>query len=285
MRNIGNITNTRYILDKYNLQAKKKFGQNFLIDSNIIDKIACDDIIDKQTFVVEIGGGIGSLTEKLVEKAGFVLTYDIDCDMIKIISDNLKVPNLALINCDILKADVISDIKKYNQNQLTKFVVVSNLPYYITSDIIEQFLSKYSCFSHYIFMMQKEVSLRLLNNTHDKNYTILNVLIDLVGRSYKLCDVARNLFYPAPNVDSTVIVIEANKVLDIDKKMFHKLVKQAFYQRRKTIYNNFKLIMDVSLLDEMFNALNLDKNLRVEQTDASLYIDMVKYLNQHINQS
>lgn len=235
---IANLNETKKILAKYDLQAKKKFGQNFLIDSNIINKIIEESKIDKNCGVIEIGPGIGSLTEKLSESAKKVLCYEIDEDMIEILKDNIKTNNVKIIKQDFLKADLSKELDYFSDCENIK--VVSNLPYYITTPIIFKLLEEKNEINDFYFMVQKEVGQRLTDKKNSKDYNSLSVAIDFQADARICFFVGRNCFYPAPNVDSVIINIQKEqKNYDIDnQKDFLRFVQNIFQLRRKTFVNN-----------------------------------------------
>ena len=206
---IGSITETKRILDKYNLQAKKKLGQNFLVDGNIIHKIIDQINLSKEDGVVEIGPGIGAMTEILLRQAEKVLCYEIDKDMVEVLSRELTKGNLLIKQEDFLKADLISDLKNFKVNQ--RIVVVSNLPYYITTPIIFKLLEEETSIEEFYFMVQKEVGLRLTGKPKTKDYNSLSVLISFQAEANLLFEVKRNSFYPVPDVDSVIISYIKNK--------------------------------------------------------------------------
>ena len=191
---IGSITETKRILDKYNLQAKKKLGQNFLVDGNIIHKIIDQINLSKEDGVIEIGPGIGAMTEILLQQAEKVLCYEIDKDMVEVLSRELTNGNLLIKQEDFLKADLISDLKNFKENQ--RIVVVSNLPYYITTPIIFKLLEEETSIKEFYFMVQKEVGLRLTGKPKTKDYNSLSVLISFQAEANLLFEVKRNSFYP-----------------------------------------------------------------------------------------
>lgn len=195
------------LLERYNLKAKKHLGQNFLSDQNYINKIVDSASIDKNTAVIEIGPGLGSLTQKLVEKAGFVLCYEIDSDMVNIIKDTIEAPNLVLINQDFLRANVFDDIKEY-LGQYEEIILVANLPYYITTAILIKILEDRLPIKKMIVMMQKEVADRLSGNPKTKEYNSLSVLVQYYTNVKRLFDVAPDAFIPRPEVVSTVLELE-----------------------------------------------------------------------------
>ena len=191
------------ILEQNNFNFKKKFGQNFIVDENIINSIVTKSLIDKETLVIEIGPGAGSLTAKLAESSKQVLCYEIDTTLKEILNENLKqYNNVDIIYQDFLEADVINDIKKYNYNKL---YIVANLPYYITTPIIINVIEKKLNVDKMVVMVQKEVGDRFKANVGTKDYNSLSIYLNYYFNVKKIMDISRNIFIPKPNVDSIVV--------------------------------------------------------------------------------
>lgn len=242
------------LLERYNLKAKKHLGQNFLSDQNYINKIVDSASIDKNTAVIEIGPGLGSLTQKLVEKAGFVLCYEIDSDMVNIIKDTIEAPNLVLINQDFLRANVFDDIKEY-LGQYEEIILVANLPYNVTTAILIKILEDRLPIKKMIVMMQKEVADRLSGNPKTKEYNSLSVLVQYYTNVKRLFDVAPDAFIPRPEVVSTVLELEKKISIEtkpLNEEFFLKFNRLIFSSRRKTISNNIA------------KGLNIDKKIIAE---------------------
>lgn len=276
---ISTKTKTIEILNKYNLNAKKRFGQNFLIDSNIVNKIIGVCEIDKETDVLEIGPGIGALTEVLIEKARKVVVCEIDKDMVEVLNGELKSDTFKIVNDDFLKVDIDSLIKDFNK----PFVVVSNLPYYITTPIINKLLSHTKDIKKMVFMVQKEVASRLTALPNSKDYGSLSVLIKLNGDMRKEFIVSQNCFFPAPNVDSEIvsmIPVKNDSSLNYGPK-FLKFIQNIFEMKRKTLLNNIisKYNIEKDKVLEIFNALNIKNDIRSENLDC----EMIKKLYQTIS--
>ena len=235
---IATLKRTKEILDKYNLHAKKGYGQNFLVDSNIVKRIVSESNINKEDGVIEIGPGIGSLTEELLNRSKKVLCFEIDKDMIQILNDNLKSENLKIIEKDFLKVDFNKDLEFLSDCKEIK--VVSNLPYYITTPILFKLLEADIEINEYYFMVQKEVGERFSGKPKTKDYNSLSVAIDYQATAKILFNVNRNSFYPSPNVDSVVIEVKKEKkdYRVNNKADFLKFVQNIFAQRRKTLVNN-----------------------------------------------
>jgi 16S rRNA (adenine1518-N6/adenine1519-N6)-dimethyltransferase len=236
---IGNSKKTHLILEKYQIKAKKNFGQNFLVDENILKKIALFANLNQETGVLEIGPGIGALTEVLLTQAKKVLAFEIDRNLIEVLTAELGgFPNFKLLNKDFLKADLVTELAFLADCR--RMVAVSNLPYYITSPIIIKLLETENGIDEFYFMVQKEVGERLTSQPGTKDYGSLTVLIKYKTESRILFPVSRNSFLPKPNVDSVVIGMK-RRTMDLGIKNeadFLKFVQAIFAQRRKTLANN-----------------------------------------------
>lgn len=260
-------------MEKYNFNLKKMFGQNFIIDENVINNIITKSEIDKNTLVIEIGPGAGSLTYKLSKYAKNVLCYEIDTTLKDLLSDNLNgLDNVEIIYKDFLKADVFNDIKKYDYKKL---YVVANLPYYITTPIIIKFIEESIPVEKIVVMVQKEVGDRFKATPNTKEYNSLSVYLNYYFDVKKILDVSKNVFIPKPNVDS--IVVEFSKKKNMyelkNKEIFFKLVKDSFTQKRKTIKNNLKNY-DLEKVEEILKKYNFDLSVRAEQLSIEIFVDI-----------
>lgn len=236
---IGTVRRTTEILNKYGLSVKKSFGQNFLIDENILRKIVNVSKITKEDGVIEIGPGIGALTEHLLINAKKVLAYEIDTRMIEVLETELKdYDNLKIINEDVLKIDQVYDENYFKECK--RVVIVSNLPYYITTPIISKLLLNEPKIEEMYLMVQKEVGLRLSGKPKTKDYNALSVFMAYLSECRVEFDVSRNCFLPAPNVNSVVISIKRieRKITVNNETHFLKFIQNIFIQRRKTFVNN-----------------------------------------------
>lgn len=265
------------LLERYNLKAKKHLGQNFLSDQNYINKIVDSASIDKNTAVIEIGPGLGSLTQKLVEKAGFVLCYEIDSDMVNIIKDTIEAPNLVLINQDFLRANVFDDIKEY-LGQYEEIILVANLPYYITTAILIKILEDRLPIKKMIVMMQKEVADRLSGNPKTKEYNSLSVLVQYYTNVKRLFEVAPDAFIPRPEVVSTVLELEKKISIEtkpLNEEFFLKFNRLIFSSRRKTISNNIakELNIDKKIIAETLVENGFRADIRAEALSVA---DIIK---------
>ena len=265
-------------MEKYNFNLKKMFGQNFIIDENIINNIITSANIDKDTLVIEIGPGAGSLTYKLSQYSKNVLCYEIDTTLKELLEDNLKdCTNVDIIFKDFLKANVLEDIKKYSYKKL---YVVANLPYYITTPIILKFIEDNIPVDKIVVMVQKEVGDRFKAKPNSKDYNSLSIYLNYYFNVKKLLDISKNVFIPKPNVDS--IVVEFTKKEDKfklkDEKLFFNLVKDSFTQKRKTIKNNLKKY-NLEKIEEILKKYNFDLSARAEQLPIEVFIDISNNLS------
>lgn len=260
-------------IEKYNFNLKKMFGQNFIIDENIINNIITSANIDRDTLVIEIGPGAGSLTYKLSEYSKNVLCYEIDTTLKELLEDNLKdCNNVNIIFKDFLKANVLEDIKKYSYKKL---YVVANLPYYITTPIIIKFIEDNIPVDKIVVMVQKEVGDRFKAKPNTKEYNSLSIYLNYYFDVKKLLDISKNVFIPKPNVDSIVVEFtkKENKFKLKDEKLFFNLVKDSFTQKRKTIKNNLKKY-NLEKIEEVLKKYNFDLSIRAEQLPIEVFVDI-----------
>ena len=268
-----NIKEVKELLDKYNLNAKKGFGQNFLIDDNILKKIASSlDNKDYQA-VIEVGPGLGSLTRYLVKSYPQVLCYEIDQDMIEVLNDTILEHNLTIKEGDFLKSNVEKDIETYFGKQ--NVCLIANLPYYITSPILLKLLEEVPSVKDIVIMIQKEVADRFVAKPNTKDYNALSVLIQYFTYAEKLFDVSPNAFIPAPKVSSSVIHLSYKDKVSLsgdDLTFFLKFNRNIFKQRRKTLVNNICASFNISkesaakiLLDNGFKDTIRSEALSVEE--------------------
>lgn len=268
-----NIKEVKELLDKYNLNAKKGFGQNFLIDDNILKKIASS--LDEKDYqaVIEVGPGLGSLTRYLVKSYPQVLCYEIDKDMIEVLNDTILEHNLTIKEGDFLKSNVEKDIETYFGKQ--NVCLIANLPYYITSPILLKLLEEVPSVKDIVIMIQKEVADRFVAKPNTKDYNALSVLIQYFTNAEKLFDVSPNAFIPAPKVSSSVIHLSYKDKVSLsgdDLTFFLKFNRNIFKQRRKTLVNNICTSFNISkesaakvLLDNGFKDTIRSEALSVEE--------------------
>ncbi len=268
------------IVEQGEFSIKKKFSQNFLLDENIINKIIDSASIDDLTGVIEIGPGLGALTKKLVKKANKLLIYEIDKDLIPYLEEFLKgYKNIFLLNRDILKTDVNLDIKTYLKG-VNRIVVISNLPYHITTPIIMKFLEEVNGINSMILMMQQEVAKRITSQPNTKDYNALSVIIQHQAKTKYLFRVSKKVFYPQPKVDSAVIKLDIfSQTNNENNKEFYNFVHQCFSQRRKTLVNNlsngYNLYSKVELID-ILEELGLHSMIRAEALQLKDFLILYK---------
>ena len=264
-------------MEKYNFNLKKMYGQNFIIDENVINNIIKGADVDKDTLVIEIGPGAGSLTYKLSEYSKNVLSYEIDTTLKEILEDNLSgCNNVDIIFKDFLKANVLDDIKKYKYKKL---YVVANLPYYITTPIIVKFIEDSIPVDKIVVMVQKEVGDRFKAKPNSKDYNSLSIYLNYYFDIKKLLDISKNVFIPRPNVDSIVVEFtKKERTFNLkDEKLFFNLVKDSFTQKRKTIKNNLKKY-DLEKIEKVLKKYNFDLSVRAEQLPIEIFIDIANSL-------
>lgn len=239
MADLGQPQNTIAILKKYDFTFQKKFGQNFLIDTHVLEKIVDAASIGKDDLVLEIGPGIGTVTQYLCEAARQVIAVEIDRKLIKILRDTLSAyDNVEVINEDILKVDIAALVEEKNGGKPIK--VVSNLPYYITTPIIMTLLEKRVPVTDMTLMMQEEVARRMQAVPGSKDYGALSLAVQYYSVPYIAAFVPQNCFMPRPNVGSAVVNLKCHKEPPVkvkDEELMFKLIKASFAQRRKTLQN------------------------------------------------
>ena len=249
---------------------KKKFGQNFLKDENILRNIVDKSEVDKDTLVIEIGVGAAFLTYYLTEKAKYVVGYEIDESLKEIIEKQLENKNnIKILFADFLKRNVMDDIKDLDYK---KIFVVANLPYYITTPIITKFIEDKIPVDKIVVMVQKEVGDRFNAKVNTKEYNSLTVYLNYYFDIKKLLDVSRNCFVPKPNVDSVIIEFKKhNKYNANNEDLFFKLVRDSFKYKRKNIKNNLKNYPQEKL-ENILKSINLDLNSRAENITLEQFI-------------
>ena len=238
---IADYSVTRAILERHGFTFKKSFGQNFLTDTNILQKIVDTDEIDKNVNVIEIGPGIGALTEFLAESAAEVMAFEIDDRLVPILADTLRdFDNVTVVNQDILKVDLAQYIAEFKNPDLP-IKVVANLPYYITTPILMHLIESGIPFSEFVVMMQREVADRISAQPNTKAYGSLSIAVQYYMTAKVAFIVPRTVFVPAPNVDSAILkmVRRDQPAVEVqDEKFFFKVSKASFVHRRKTLWNN-----------------------------------------------
>ena len=239
MANLGNPKNTIEIIQKYEFMFQKKFGQNFLIDTHVLEKIISAAGITKNDCVLEIGPGIGTMTQYLAENAGHVVAVEIDRNLIPILKETLAdYDNVTVINEDILRVDIKALAEEYNGGKPIK--VVANLPYYITTPIIMGLFESGVPIDNITVMVQKEVADRMKEGPGSKDYGALSLAVQYYAEPEIVANVTPNCFIPRPNVGSAVIRLTRHKEMPVEVKdpvLMFKIIRASFNQRRKTLQN------------------------------------------------
>ena len=261
------------LINKYDFKFKKKFGQNFLKDNNILNNIVTKSEVDSDTLVIEIGVGAASLTTLLSVHAKNVLAYEIDTELKPIIDESLKNSNNVEVKyVDFLESNPLKDIEKYNYKKL---YVVANLPYYITTPIIEKIINDKLPVDKIVIMVQKEVGDRFNAKVGSKEYNSLTIFLNYYFEISKLMNVSRNSFVPMPNVDSVVIQMKKreNKYKVKNEELFFKLVRDSFKFKRKNLRNNLKEY-DLDKISLVLSKNNKDLNVRAEALTIEEFIEI-----------
>ena len=278
---IGTPKKTFEILKKHGFIFKKSLGQNFLIDANILNRIVDGAGVNENVGVIEIGPGIGSLTEALAKKAKKVISFEIDGRLLPILSETLAdYPNVEIINNDILKVDVEKIIAE-KMSDCDKIMVVANLPYYITTPILTHLIENTEKIDGYVVMMQKEVANRLNAKVGTKDYNSLTILLNYYTDVEYLFTVPKKVFVPAPNVESAVVKIMTKETREFgtDGKFF-KFVRSCFVQRRKTLLNNLISSYGKDKKQDLQNAC-IDSD--IEPARSSETLSLAEFYNLYNN--
>ncbi len=253
---LGNPQNTIAVLQKYNFSFQKKFGQNFLIDTHVLDKIIASAEITKDDMVLEIGPGIGTMTQYLACAAGKVVAVEIDKTLIPILEDTLsEYDNVQIINQDVLKVNLAKLAEEENGGKPIK--VVANLPYYITTPIIMGLFENHVPLKSITVMVQKEVADRMQVGPGTKDYGALSLAVQYYAKPYIVANVPPNCFMPRPKVGSAVIRLERYEeppVQVADEKLMFRIIRASFNQRRKTLVNGLKNSPEIQFTKEEIEA-------------------------------
>lgn len=255
------------------MKAKKSLGQNFLIDNNVINKIIDEVSACEDDLIIEIGPGRGALTSKLKNKGCNVIAYELDRDLSNILS-KLEDDKLHVIYGDFLKSNVKEDIKNIKYNNL---YLVGNLPYYITTPIIEHIIDENIEFSKFTIMIQKEVADRFMAEAGTKDYGYITLVLKYYFDISKVCDVSKYAFNPVPKVESSVVSFVPRKdKLDVDADGYFKFLKNAFRQKRKNLRNNLIGLYDLDIVLQVLNKYGLDLSVRAESLSEEILVDIYK---------
>ena len=285
---LGNPQNTIEILQKYNFNFQKKFGQNFLIDEHVLDKIIRAAEITKDDYVLEIGPGIGTMTQYLACAAREVTAVEIDRALIPILEDTLKeYDNVSIINEDILKVDIAALAKEKNGGRPIK--VVANLPYYITTPIIMGLFESHVPLESITVMVQKEVADRMQVGPGTKDYGALSLAVQYYAEPYIVANVPPNCFMPRPAVGSAVIRLTRHQkppVEVMDEKLMFRLIRASFNQRRKTLANGLKNSGELNLSKEVMTAaiekLGKGSSVRGEALDLEEFARLTNIIKEEM---
>ncbi|UBH15323.1 16S rRNA (adenine(1518)-N(6)/adenine(1519)-N(6))-dimethyltransferase RsmA [Macrococcus armenti] len=286
---IATPSRTKQLLEQYGFKFKKSLGQNFLIDTNVIRNIIDAAGIDKTSGVIEIGPGMGSLTEQLAKHAKHVLAFEIDQRLIPILGETLSTyDNVTVINEDILKANVSEAINAH-LSECDEVFVVANLPYYITTPILMGLLEQHLNINSYVVMMQKEVGERLTALPSTKAYGSLSIAVQYYTDVKRVMVVPKGVFMPPPNVDSLVVkltTLDKPRVQVEDEQLFFKLTRGAFVQRRKTILNNYMSLIQESKVHkkrimEWLEASGVAPTRRGESLDLNDYANLANNMKKY----
>ena len=259
------------------MKAKKGLGQNFLIDNNVINKIIDEVSACEDDLIIEIGPGRGALTSKLKNKGCNVIAYELDRDLSNILS-KLEDEKLHVIYGDFLKSNINDDIKNIKYNNL---YLIGNLPYYITTPIIEHIIDENIEFSKFTIMIQKEVADRFMAEAGTKDYGFITLVLKYYFNISKVCDVSKYSFNPVPKVESSVVSFVPRKdKLDVDADGYFKFLKNAFRQKRKNLRNNLNGLYDLDMVLQVLNKYGLDLSVRAESLDEEILVNIYKSVTQ-----
>lgn len=287
MATLGNPTNTIAILQKYNFNFQKKFGQNFLIDANILENIISAADIKKEDCVLEIGPGIGTMTQYLCENAREVVAVEIDKKLIPILQEDTlsSYNNVTIINEDILKVDINAIVQEKNAGKPIK--VVANLPYYITTPIIMGLFESHVPLESITIMVQKEVAQRMQVGPGTKDYGALSLAVQYYAEPKMMMSVPAGCFMPRPNVDSAVIKLTRHgqpPVLVKDEKLMFDIIRAAFNQRRKTLVNSLNNAAGLNINKDSvlaaLDAMGLPATIRGEALTLAQFAQLAYFVEQ-----
>ena len=267
------------LLKKYDFKFNKSFGQNFIFDTNLLRAIASDADIDKSTQVLEIGTAAGTLTKILGDMAKSVVSYEVDKNLKPVIEENL----FGVTNVQVKFGDILEQsINSIEQNFSGEYKMVANLPYYITTPIIFKFLEQSTNLKTMVIMVQKEVAERLCASEGSANYGAITASIKLWGNAKITRIVKRNMFVPAPNVDSAIVRIdyEPNKFNISDISLTKQVIRSAFNMRRKTLANNLKTSFNLSSeqIINILNKANLNEKIRGEALPVNKFVEIANLI-------
>lgn len=286
---IANPVRTRAIMEAYGLSFKKSLGQNFLTDANVLHKIVDTAEITEEDDVIEVGPGIGALTEQLAKRAHHVLAFEIDDRLIPVLKETLSpYSNITVIQQDILKVNLAAEILKYFDGH-HQIKLVANLPYYITTPIIMHLLESNLDLNMIVVMMQKEVAQRLTAKPGTKDYGSLSIGVQYYTKAEISFIVPKTVFAPQPKIDSAVVRLIPRSPMKRpqNEKAFMRLVKGSFAHRRKSLWNNLigmygKKASTKKILEEILNGVGIQKSVRAEQLTISEFVRLSNAIQQNL---
>lgn len=287
MENLSDINNIRKILKKHNFKFSHSLGQNFIINPEICPKMAELSKIDESTGVIEIGPGIGVLTNELAKRAKKVVSIEIDRRLLPVLNETLsEFSNVKVLNADILKIN-LKELIREEFNNVENVVVCANLPYYITSPVIMKLLEGKLRLKSIVAMVQKEVAERICAGVGTRESSNITVTVNYYSKPKILFPVSKAEFMPSPKVDSAVIKLDINNGNSVkvkDEEVFFKVVKSVFLQRRKTILNSLSkgLNLDKAVIEKILLKLGLDINLRAENLTMEQFISLANYIYEYV---
>lgn len=286
-KHLGNPTNTREIIDKYGFMFQKRFGQNFLIDGNVVEKIVREAGVTKDDFVLEIGPGIGTMTQLLCENAREVAAVEIDTNLIPILKETLApYDNVTVINEDILKVDIQALAQEKNGGRPIK--VVANLPYYITTPIIMGLFESHVPIDSITIMVQREVADRMQVGPGTKDYGALSLAVQYYAKPEIVLNVPPTCFMPRPNVGSAVIRLKKHETCPVqvdDAEFMFRLIRASFNQRRKTLANGLSNSSELTLskekIAEAIESLGVSPSIRGEALTLEQFAQLANYFTRN----
>lgn len=258
------------------MKAKKRYGQNFLIDNNIIKKITDEVSSSSSDLIIEIGPGKGALTKELKKKDSYIIAYEIDTDLVTTL-EKIENEKVKVIYKDILTTNIKEDINNINYSEL---YIVGNLPYYITTPIIEHIIKQNLVFKKFTIMVQKEVADRFMAKPKSKDYGYITLVLKYFFDTFKVCDVSKYSFNPVPKVESAVIsfIPRVNKEkIDVDK--YFDFLKIIFRQKRKTLKNNVSNIYNWDKIIKVLAKYNISESCRAEELEEQVILDIFKSIS------
>ncbi len=283
---IATPSKTKEILEKYGLYAKKNYGQNFLVESQIVEKIAVNAMSDNPCVAIEIGPGIGALTQFLSKYAQQVVAFEIDDRLIDVLADTLSEnDNVEIVHTDFLDVDLKEWVKKYTKEG-QDVVIAANLPYYITTPILFKIFESGANIKQITVMMQKEVADRFSAAPNTKDYNALSVITQFRCDVHQVMKISKHVFNPKPNVDSAVVQFKLNKKYQLEnEQLFYDLVKTCFKQRRKTMLNNFSgFCRNKEEAKQLLADSEIAENARAESLPLATFIRLYEVYNEHRSQ-